>query len=147
MKTLKLLIILFCALLLPKIASAQSMPTSDEKELKVIPAFTVLTAHQSTVVEELKALRTRFTDTYSPVIRKKRELDITQREMAKILIMPKSQRIKLSDCYGKIIIRKITSEAALLQLLDRQTVTATQVLKASQELQAIENEISEILLK
>jgi uncharacterized protein involved in exopolysaccharide biosynthesis len=146
MRNLNLLGLLLSALLLTNIVSAQSSTFNGTKATDS-PAYAALAAHKSQVTSELKKLLADYT-TYSPQVLSKRfELEITQREMAKVLVMSETRKPLLSDTYGKLLVRKITTETALRNLLEEYTLTTPQVREKSNELQAIENELSEILLK
>ena len=147
MKNLKLLGLLFCTLLLTNFASAQSVVSDGSKPADLSPAYVALASHKSAVASELKNLLADYT-AYSPnVLSKQFELEITEREIAKVLVMPETRKSLLSDSYGKLLVRKITTEAALRDLLREYTLTTPQVRGKSNELQAIENELATILLK
>ena len=147
MKNLKLLGLLLCTLLLTNFASAQSETSNGSKPTDLSPAYVALASHKSAVASELKKLLADFTATSPNVLSKQFELEITQREIAKVLVMPETRKSLLSDSYGKLLVRKITTEAALRNLLVEYTLSTPQVRGKSNELLAIENELSEILLK
>ena len=147
MRTLTLLVFFLCTLLLANSVSAQNTPSDAAQIVEKSPAVVVLASHRATLVSELNTLRSKFTETYHTVIRKKSELEITEREMVKILAMPKSQQMVLSEAYGKLVVRKITTETALVNLLRQYTLTSHRVLREANQLQAIEKELSDIWFK
>lgn len=147
MKNLKLLGLLFCVLLLTNFATAQSATVDSSKPTELSPAYVALASHGSAVDGELKNLLDSYT-AYSPnVLSKQFELEITEREIAKISVMPENRKSLLSDSYGKLLVQKITTETALRNLLREYTLTTPQVREKSNELQAIETELAAILIK
>lgn len=147
MKNLKLLGLLFCVLVLTNFALAQSVTVDSSKPTELSPAYVALASHRSAVGGELKNLLENYT-AYSPnVLSKRFELEITERELAKISVMPENKKSLLSDSYGKLLIRKITTETALRNLLQEYMLTTPQVREKSNELQAIEKELAAILIK
>ena len=147
MKNLKLFGLLLCTLLVTNFASAQSLNPNVSKPTDLSPAYVALASHKSAVASELKILLVDYTATTPNVLSKQFELEITEREIAKILVMSETRKSLLSDSYGKLLVRKITTETALRDLLREYTLTTPQVRGKSNELQAIENELAEILVK
>lgn len=147
MKNLKLIGLLCSVLFLANFASAQDAFSVGSGMKEASPAYVVLASHKAQLASELENLRARYTATFPTVVSKQFELEITLREMAKVLVMPEAGKALLSDAYGKLLVRKITTEAALRDLFDRNTLTSLDVREKSHELQAIENELAKIPVK
>lgn len=146
MKKLNLPGLVLSALLLTNFVSAQSSSFHGANTIGSSPAYIILASHKSKTVGELEKLLADYT-AYSPqVLSKQFELEITQREMAKVLVTPETKKSLLSDAFGKLLVRKISSEASLRNLLKEFTFSTPQVREKSSELQAIENELAKILL-
>jgi uncharacterized protein involved in exopolysaccharide biosynthesis len=145
MKTLNLLSLLLCLLLLTSSASAQSVSSNITKNVEASAAIVMLSSHRATIVSQLNTLKSRFTETHPTVVSKRSELEITQREMAKILAMPKSQQMLLNEAYGRLIVSKITTEAVLIDLIRDYTLSHPQLLKQANQLHEIEKELIQLL--
>ena len=106
------------------------------------PVHKLLILHRSSVVAELNQLQEYLTPNSKKVQNKRFEFDITQREIAKLAQFP-PESLNNSDCeYGEYLIKKITVETELRNLLSNLTISHPLVIEKVKTLSEIERKIS-----
>jgi uncharacterized protein involved in exopolysaccharide biosynthesis len=112
---------------------------------KATPAYAALVLRKAAVEAELESLSGMFTDEHPGVGSKRFELNAVRFELEKLQATESSRVPKLSDAYGRLVLRKVAVEAGLNDLLGSFTPRHPEVLKKRAELLALERELEDIL--
>jgi len=114
-------------------AGAQSPAARDA--VKASPAYGALVGRRVTVEVALAELLESYTPGHPAVARRRAELQIIEREMAKLgAVRPR----RLTEAYGDLLLRKINTEVELRELLATLTPSHPDVKRKRVELAAVE---------
>lgn len=112
---------------------------------KATPAYRVLVLRKSAVEAELVELSAMFTGQHPDVLNKRFELDAIGVEMEKMEVLKKFRAPKLSDIYGNLVLRKVSLEVELNNLLRSFKPQHPAVEKKRVEMAAIKRELENTL--
>lgn len=112
---------------------------------KTTPAYIELVNRKVEVEAEYKELLVDYTEEHPKVKITKAELTSINYEMAKMVVMDVSMIPKLTQAFGKIILRKIELEKDVNELLLKLSEVHPTVIKAKEKVAIMEQEIQKIL--
>lgn len=112
---------------------------------KSTAAYIELVNRKVEVEAEYKELLVDYTEEHPKVKIKRAELTSINYEMAKMVVMDVSMIPKLTQAFGKIILRKIELEKEVNELLLKLSEVHPTVIKAKEKVAIMEQEIQKIL--
>ena len=113
--------------------------------LKDTPAFLKLNLHRIKIETELTDLKTKFTESSPAVVEKNTELQVTRNAIEQLLLYKQIPLTTSGNNLAELLIKKVQTEAALLNLKRITTETHPDFIAKSSELKIITNEIETIL--
>jgi hypothetical protein len=122
---------------------AQSTATAEA--IKATPAYETLILHRAAVKAELVSTKERFTSQHRDVVQLTYKLNSLNIEIDRMLLIDRSQITKLSAVYGHLLLKKIDLRVAEYTLRRQFTSSHPDLRKKRIELEAIRNEIEELL--
>ncbi len=114
-------------------------------DLKETPAFKSLNLYKIKIESELAGLKTKFSEDWPEVVAKKTELQVTKRELEKLLLAKQPPLDALGNSVGDLLIKRVRTETELLILLRNYHPTHPDIVAKKAELQVIVQEVETIL--
>ena len=114
-------------------------------DLKETPAFKSLNLYKIKIESELAGLKTEFSEDWPEVVAKKTELQVTKRELEKLLLNKQVPLDALGNSVGELLIKRVRTETGLLILLRNYHPTHPDIVAKKAELQVIVQEVETIL--
>ncbi|MDQ3917111.1 MAG: hypothetical protein M3348_01295 [Acidobacteriota bacterium] len=126
-------------------ASARQCVPAAPRDPKATPAYALLAVRKASVEAELKALSKLYTAAHPDVRGKRFELNAVMVEMEKMRASAGDRVPKLSDAYGKLVLRKVAVETELDGLRRSYAAGHPEVSRKRDELLALGRELEELL--
>ncbi len=114
-------------------------------DLKDTPAFVKLNLHRIKIETELTDLKTKYLERHPEVVAKNTELQVTKHALEQLLLYKQIPLDKFGNNMAELLIKKILTETALLNLKRINTETHPDFVAKSSELKIITKEIETIL--
>ncbi len=114
-------------------------------DLKDTPAFVKLNLHRIKIETELTDLKTKYLERHPEVVAKNTELQVTKHALEQLLLYKQIPLDKFGNNMAELLIKKILTETALLNLKRITTETHPDFIAKSSELKIITKEIETIL--
>ncbi len=114
-------------------------------DLKETPAYKSLNLYRLKIESELAGLKTKFSEDWPEVVVKKTELQVTKRELEKLLLNKQAPLDALGNSFGDLLIKRVRIETELLFLLRNYHPTHPDIIAKKAELQVIVQEVETIL--
>jgi hypothetical protein len=144
MKSISILMVLTVVLAVTALASGrQSVVTLPD--VKATPAYEMLIVRRAAIRAELVEQKETLTSHHPDVERTRYEFSLLDIEIEKMLASERSQISKLSRVYGHLILRKIDLQVGEHDLRNQLTLTHPDLKKNRLELDAIQQEIDDLL--
>ena len=144
MKSISILMVLMFMLGITALASAQQSVVT-LPDVKATPAYEMLIVRRAAIRAELVEQKETLTGQHPAVERTGYELNLLNIEIEKMLASERSQISKLSRAYGQLILRKIDLQVGEHDLRNQLTLTHPDLKKKRIELDAIQQEIDDLL--
>ncbi|HEX7955779.1 MAG TPA: hypothetical protein VF508_02495 [Pyrinomonadaceae bacterium] len=128
----------------PAVCASQSAGDAP-RDPKDTPAYAVLVIRKAEVEAELEVLSSMFTGTHPDVRSKRFELDALGFELEEMRATELSRVPKLSETYGRLVVRKAAVGAGLNELPRGFTPGHPEVSKKRAELLALGRELEDLL--
>lgn len=127
------------------LGTPRQLTASKPGDPKASLAYGVLIVRKAAVVAELQTMLSTYKSGHPAVKNKQYELGLLGREIKKVAAMNKRYVSKLSSAYGNLVLRKVTLEVELKDLLNRVTPKHPDVKLKRDELLALERQIKSAL--
>ena len=114
-------------------------------ELKDTPAYKSLNSYRLNLESELAGLKTKFSEDWPEVIAKKTALQVTKRELEKLLLNKQVPLDALGNSVGDLLIKRVLTETELLILLRNYHPEHPDIVAKKAELKVIVQEVETIL--
>ncbi len=144
MKSISILTVLTVMLGITALASGQQS-VGTLPDVKATPAYEMLIVRRAAIRAELVEQKETLTSHHPDVERTGYELSLLNIEIEKMLASERSQISKLSRVYGQLILRKIDLQVGEHELRNQLTLTHPDLKKKRIELDAIQQEIDDLL--
>lgn len=146
MKVKKFILLLILILSTSLIANSQTRGKKVEnKAVKSSPAYAEVLYRQVLVKSELEDLLIAYTDDYPKIKELRIEEDYLKQEMKRLLEVNSADASKLSPALGKLIVKKVSLDIDLWNLLQKYKEDHPEVKKLKRKIEIFENAIKEIL--
>lgn len=119
--------------------------TPDGNPVRSTPAFAEVVLRKTEIESELEALLIDYTDDFPKVSELKYELSLVNGEAERLLAVKPVEAGKLTLALGKLIIKKVSLEAALWELSKTYKDEHPEIKRAKRRVEIYQSAIKEIL--
>jgi uncharacterized protein involved in exopolysaccharide biosynthesis len=124
---------------------AKSTPTPDAQAVRSSPAYAELLLQKTELQSSVDALLVDHTEEFPKVKEMRSQLGFLQAEMDRLLAVKPENAGRLSDALGKLILRKVELESALVSLRSQYKEDHPEVKRMQRKIDSYEAAIKEIL--
>lgn len=119
--------------------------TPEPNPVRSTPAFAEIVLRKTEIESELEALLIDYTDDFPKVAELKYELSLVNGEAERLLAVKPSESGKLTLALGKLIVKKISLEAAFWELSKTYKDEHPEIRRAKRRVEIYQSAIKEIL--